>query len=262
MRDMPRTLRAALIGLVCSATFLPGAAHADRWSSPDDSGDVHGMHHDPEPAPCGTVTEVDGSEETNDDITRLRVRHAGSSVHIRARFRDLDPDLEQQLAFHIATGRGRWMLLLDRWENASGQVRVRTFLGEEPEEPDEEDVDECGGYAVIILGYPCRIGREIDLEGNVVSVAVPRSCLRRPGWVRVGLDAMSFVEPTDPDDTAVSVFSDAWGVSGSTDSWLPPYGPRVLAPHGAAVAPAADPDHPAGSRRLLGLPGGGHRVVR
>jgi len=55
----------------------------------DPAGDVHGFTHDSEPEPCGTTTDVDATDNTSYDITRLAVAHYRRSIPIRVHFRDL-----------------------------------------------------------------------------------------------------------------------------------------------------------------------------
>lgn len=235
---MSRTLRLVLAGLAVPSLMLGtgGAAHAERWSAPDPAGDVEGWHYDPEPAPCGTYTDVDGSADAHDDITRLKVRHSRKDIVLTAGLRDLDPTLEQSVTFSIGTPRRGWELDVDRYRGQSGKFRVMTFLSKQPRdtEPDPDDLDECGGYWFEYVDQGCRTPAVFDLRANVVRVTLPRSCVKTPAWVRVGVTAFGFTYSEEPDDQSVGGFSDFWGVreEGST-SWLPPYGPAVAAPPGA-----------------------------
>src|SRR5690349_12556187 len=87
---VPHLVRVALLTLAALAGLLaPTAAHAERWVGGDAAGDVEGWHFDPEPAPCGTYTDVDASANTNQDITGLVVNHKRREVRLVVRFADL-----------------------------------------------------------------------------------------------------------------------------------------------------------------------------
>jgi hypothetical protein len=230
---VPRRLHLAVLSLVVSAAlFSPTAAHAERWVGTDAAGDVGGWQLSPEPEPCGTFTEYDAPENTNDDITRVVVRHTRSAVQLKVRLRDLDPALEQQVTIHLATASRGWFLDIDRWEGRGGKFQVMAFLAKEPNYPDLEDIeDECGTFGFVSGEVRCRVRPEVDLKANLVRATVPRSCLKNPRWVRVGVDAYGFVEPADPEDETFGGLSDEWGVRDETTApFMPPFGPKVRTP--------------------------------
>lgn len=226
---MIRLLRRAAVAVLALPIVLPaGPAHAERWSAPDASGNVEGWHYDPEPAPCGTMTDVDGSADANDDITRLTVRHEADEVWIAVAFRDLDRTLEQSLSLHVAVPEGRgWMVQVDRVKARKGRFQVWYFFAKEIPEPDPEELDECGGGLVSTVGRACRIRPLVDFATDRIRVAVPRRCLRDPEWVRVG--ARSYGWPTyDPAAGSYGGFHDEWGTpEEGASEWLPPFGPEV-----------------------------------
>lgn len=245
---MSRILRTAGAAALSLALLAPTAAHADRWSGTDEVGDVEGWQYDPEPEPCGTFTDLDGSAETNNDIVRLSVRHHRRAMVITTRFRALDPALEQMLFLYVRTSTGGWWLDLTRFEDAPGRWRVHTFLGAEPDLPDPDDIpdDQCG-FGVIIHGEPCKIRRDVDFERDRIRLAVPRRCIDNPRWVRVGASAYRWVEPADPDHATSTSFHDDWDGGTELSPWMPPFGPRVRATAGADMgaaraAPAASGD--------------------
>jgi hypothetical protein len=239
---MSRSLRLALAGLAAPALLIAaaGTAHAERWSAADPAGDVTGWHYDPEPAPCGTVTDVDGSTDANDDITAVRVRHSWKDVRLTVRFQDLDPALEQSVTIHLQTALERgWFLDVDRYQPRPGKpFKVMTFVAREPRYPDpgeiEDDPDGCG-YWGFIAGQSCSLpAAEVDTDLDVVRVQVPRKCLRNPAWVQVGVQATGWVSSGDPADPSFGSFHDEWGTPDPAGSpWLPPLGPPVDAPSGA-----------------------------
>ncbi|NYJ00879.1 hypothetical protein HNR19_001577 [Nocardioides thalensis] len=257
---MPRTLRAvALICLTAVAVALPASANAERWTTTDPREDVRGVQFTPEPPPCGTHAEIVATEATNEDITRLRVRHTRTHVHLRARFRDLDEALEQNVTFHLATDDNAWMLDILRWQRNDGTFRrVQSFLAQTPEEPEPEDIDECGGYMIGMIGINCRTSPEIDHEADVITAAIPRRCVSNPRWVRAGVENYG-----DSEVGGTPTFlHDQWGDAADTDSLIvSPLGARVRAPRGADVRQTAGPAPTSG--RAVGLVGGpGYRWVR
>lgn len=232
---MLRILRAGGTAALALALLVPTAAHADRWSGTDETGDVEGWHYDPEPEPCGTSTDVDGAAQANEDFTRLGVRHTRRSVVVTAKFRDLDAELEQMVTVYIRTPRGGFWLDLVRYQARSGKWRVITFLAEAPRYPDPDDVDECGGFGFFSWDIGCRKGRELNFAEDYVRLTVPRTCIENPRWVRIGADSSRFVEPEDPSDESFTVFSDEWDGGTVLTKWKISYGPRVHATAGAAT---------------------------
>ena len=238
---MPKLLRGVISALAVTAVLAPAAAHAERWAGGDPRGDVEGWHFDPEPEPCGTDTQIDATENTNSDITRLVVRHTRTAVQLSVRFRDLDPALEQVTQLHIATrARRGWFVDIDRVRGRSGNFRVVAFMGKEPNYPDPEDIDdECGLFGFVTDASRCGMRPEIDLVANVITASLPRRCLGNPRWVRVGVGSYGWAEPADPGDKSFISYSDEWGIrNDSASPWLPPYGPKVRTPaHARTAAP-------------------------
>jgi hypothetical protein len=232
-----------IAALAVATVLAPAAAHAERWAGGDPRGDVQGWHFDPEPQPCGTTSEIDATQNTNSDLTGLVVRHNRTAVRLSLRFRDLDPALEQATMIHIATtARRGWFLIIDRFRGRSGNFRVVSYLAKEPNYPDPEDLgDGCGNFGFFVTSSPCRIRPEIDLDADVVTATVRRSCLGNPRWVRVGVDAFGWVDPEDPHDKSFISYSDEWGVrDDSASPWLPPFGPKVRAPSRSRPATPAE----------------------
>jgi hypothetical protein len=235
---MPRILRATVGAALTLALLAPTAAYADRWSSTDAEGDVEGWTYSPEPEPCGTFSDVDGAEETHEDITRLGVRHTRRAVVVTVRFRDLQADLEHWTTVYIRGSRGGFWLDLDRYQTSNGKWHTMTFLSDAPQYPDPEDIDECGGFGFISFDIGCRIQPDIDVAADLVRLSVPRKCLKNPRWVRIGAGSARFVEPEDPEDPTFGAFSDAWDGGTVLTKWQISYGPRV---HATAGAPTAAP---------------------
>ncbi len=243
---MPRRLRAAVGGLLAAAlAATPGVAHAERWAGGDPNGDVQGWYWDPEPEPCGTTSDVDGSAVTNHDITRLVVRHTRHDVVVTVRFSELDPDLEQSALLHLATPGAGWLLWVDRFATSDGH-RVHASLTAAPAPPDPEDLDECGRWAVLLPTARCRVEREFDFVASALRTRVPRECLKNPRWVRSGADASGWFGWDAPDGGGGGYY-DQWGEG--DDLWGP-MGPRVAAAPGAVTRSRADVTTTGPTRRL------------
>jgi hypothetical protein len=243
---MPRILRVALVGLAVPALVLAAGstAQAERWSATDAAGDVTGWHYDPEPEPCGTQSEVDGSPDANDDISRLIVRHTRKVVRVTVGFRDLDPALDQSVDLHFQTTRPRgWAVDIDRLQWRPGKpFRVLTSFSRETRYPDPEDIEtDPEGCGYLLIGGDsgsCRpMHAEVETDLDLVRIEIPRYCLRNPRWVQVGARSTGWTWPEDPADKTFTSFSDEWGVRDPMASrWLPPFGPRVGAPTDAQRA--------------------------
>lgn len=66
-------LRSAVVLLLALGLLVPSAAYAEKWGADDPAGDVHGSTFDPEPKPCGTITDWNSPANAAVDITRLSV---------------------------------------------------------------------------------------------------------------------------------------------------------------------------------------------
>jgi hypothetical protein len=229
-----RVSRILALALAVPALLIvaTGTAHAERWSAPDATGDVEGTHYDSDPTPCGTFTAVDGSADTNDDVTRLTVRHSRTDLEFLVGFRDLDEALEQSISFVIDTPRRGWELDIERFETKPGKFRIMADLSRRPKPPDPDELGECGTWGYITEAIRC--GRpEFDFDADTVQMTLPRYCLASPRWVRVGVSASSFEDGTyQPDHMSFDMYDDHWGVAENGEEWLV-FGPRVHAAPGA-----------------------------
>jgi hypothetical protein len=238
---MPRTLRLALVGLAVPALVLAAGstARAERWSATDPAGDVIGVHHDPEPEPCGTDTELDASTHANDDITRLTVRHTRRVVEVTIAFRDLGPALAQSFDLDVRTQKARgWSVDVERFQRRPGQpFRVLSSFSREQKPPDPGEIGDCElSFTVSPFGH-CGPRPAFDLDRDTVRVTLPRWCLRNPLWVRIGAGTSSGVGTGGLEHWTYDRFTDEWGArTAGADPWLHPLGPRVPAPRGAQKA--------------------------
>ena len=219
---------AALTLAVVVGVLSPTAAQAERWTGTDEVGDVEGWHHDPEPEPCGTRTDLDASANTDQDITRLVVSHRRREVRLVVRFEDLDRGLEQHTSIAVRSGERHWVLTVNRFRDFDADVfQVVGFLARTKATTGEV---ECGPV-LDLTPTDCHVRPTVDLDANAVRVDVPRSCLRHPRWVRVGARATGEAQT----EAGRDLFSDVWGAGGSLSTWPPPLGARVAAPPGVKV---------------------------
>jgi len=244
----------ALLAIVAVAGLALGpaaSADAQRWSSPDPTGDVTGAIYSLDPAPCGTTTPVDASAATDVDLTGLSVRHQRRDVTVELGVSDLPETGTELMTVHLRTAKGAWAVDLDR----TGRTGFGAFFYEEPDwdaliEQADPDGDGCAIVSVVIVEAPCAgLGHRGDPDLDVVRLTVPRSCLGRPRWVRAAASADAWRE------TDGAVFSDRWAPDGvEPTSVIGPFGPRVKAGPVAATQTTAVP----GADRTAGAP----RVVR
>lgn len=227
---MPRTLGVLGATTLTLALLVPASAQAETWGSSDPSGDVRGVRYDPDPAPCGTETDLDATDETNVDITGLQVRHTRRSVAVTTRFRDLVAEHEHNLDFGFSTPRRSFGLLLFRTDPRSGRWATDSVFFTQPFFA--HSPGGCGGYGIVISGIRCGIETRFDFVHDLVRLDLPRACFGNPRWVRVGVRA-SF---SSEDGRSEEYYSDEWGHSAAdANPFLPPLGSRVATPRGARI---------------------------
>jgi hypothetical protein len=223
------------------AVLAPSSpASAETWTARDARGDVDGYTYTSSPVPdaCPTFTDLDGSDDTNDDITRLTVRHDRTTIEVEVWFRDLHPKLEQSLNLRLKTVAGTWSLSVDRSHgDRPRKFRTWTNLSREPGPPDPADVDPdgdgCSSWSVVSVVKNCNgLQGTVDLDRDVITVSLPRTCLRSPRWVRVGAGSSGYEYPATPSDQAspytFNGYNDSWDPEGTTSTdGLPPLGPRL-----------------------------------
>lgn len=195
-----KRLFSAAIGLALpmtlAATMVPAGATTVNHRDPHD--DVVVMLWD-EQGGLHTQPIVDPAA----DIQRLHVAHRARRVVVRAKLAEVTRgDFMTAYTFRFRTPRGRAMV-------SAGGSEAFFF---------SESKVGCRG-----LRFHSSYGRD------VITLEVPRRCLDRPRWVRVGLQAMSDA-PVDeaagiPADS-VSV-DDVWRTGLPHVSALPALGPRV-----------------------------------
>lgn len=225
-------MRGALVlALTVGLSIVPTAAHAEGWLVDDPSGDVSGYHHDPDPEPCGTDTELDAGFHGNEDLVGFSAHHTRTALRLVARFSDIDESLEQGLGVYIQTPTRAWQLDVGRhwWNTAHGEkLKVTAELTKPLPEPADGEIGECGYWTGQVRRYRCRIERAVDLDRDRITATVPRACIGDPEWVRLGAGAVGWDFPDDWQTAGYSIYSDQWGEHPDGESdWDPPLGPQV-----------------------------------
>lgn len=209
------------VALAVAAVLMPSPASAEKWTSTDAHQDVDGTTFSPEPEPCGTVTDVDATTDANDDLVALTVRHTAHALLLKARFRDLDAALEQDVEFRVLTPDQLWDVDVERYQKPSGDFRVFGFIG--PIDDTAARADDCGTTTgSLIAGVGCKLDPQVDTDADTVRARIARACISGPRWVKVGVAAYGWTDSTDPSDATFTVYSDDWQ---TTDA----LGPRVVA---------------------------------
>jgi hypothetical protein len=151
--------------------LMPTAAHADRYLQNDAVGDVVSADNESQ-----TMTPV--PDQTQGDIAWSKIRHRSRTVILTMRYRELNAGTEALHFYAIRTSKMRRYVYL----NASaghwgGQVEIRNSQFKK---------------------VRCHVTRKIDYTANTATVWVPRSCLGRPGWVKVAMAEATF-DTSNPD---------------------------------------------------------------
>lgn len=199
-------------------------ASAATWSSGEPRRDVTTWSLQPEPAPCGTYAEERDPTDASTDIVRLAVQHTRSTLRVVVGFRDLDATSEHSTEIFLRSSAGDYELTIDR---SRGERKPFSDLTEMPDyDALQDDANECGVFSFGSTPERCRGLRvEVEPARDRVVARVPRSCLGRPRWVRVGASASTWLGH----GTEVAASSDRWQPVGVKDSTRidGPYGPRV-----------------------------------
>lgn len=172
------TLLAALVALV----LLPvGAANAGSWSHVDPAKDVWGISFDEEEPVDPEAPEVPEEEfgavvpeARMGDIRRVAAAHNGSTIAVRFSMRAALPRSDWGVMYQVLTSDRVYQLTLSRFDGF-GEFTLTDMSGYVPRE------------------IACRgMQRTIDRSAATVRVVVPRSCLRKPRFIRVGVSAYVF----------------------------------------------------------------------
>ena len=155
-----RLVRRVLVaGAVAALVSQPAYAGAEVVTRADAIGDVAR-------SPIGSSAYTPVPTRVEGDITSIRVRHARRTIRIDIRLRDLSTTNNGN--FHriaIKSNRRYRSIAIDAFPTHWAGRLVTTNIH---------------GRTV-----GCAVSHVIDYTRNVVTVRMPRACLRRPDWVRV-----------------------------------------------------------------------------
>jgi hypothetical protein len=154
-----RSVALALCGVLLAST--PATAGAEVVRHRDPLADVAG-------SPVGSNAYVPAPTQVQGDIVSLRVSFARRAVWIRLRLQDL-----------ATTGNGNFHLIGIRSDRRDRSIAIDAFPGHW--EGRASTTDPRGAPVA------CPVAHRIDYERNRVGVRVPRSCLGKATWVRVGV---------------------------------------------------------------------------
>ena len=187
-----KLVRTAVVVAALAVSLMPTTAFADTYLHNDATADVVSF--------SSTSADAAAPDEVNGDIVWSKVRHRARKVVLTMRYRDLDGSGYTVHYFAIRTSK------------MTRQVSLVTFPGH------------LAGKAVMTNArdkqVTCRVRRDIDYVANTATVVVPRSCLGRPRWVKVGMAMV-----TSPSKTFSTGFADDARTHGDFNS--PGWSPRV-----------------------------------
>lgn len=154
-----RPVVAALLGAALAAQ--PTVAHAGVLVHRDPAGDVVRR-------PVGSSAGTPAPTQAHGDIVASRVVHARRAIWIQVRFRLLTTRSNGN--FHLISIKTPW--------------RTRTIALDAFPDHWEGSTTTTDGHGRVVA---CAVTHRINYDRSRVMLRVPRSCLGRPAWVRVGI---------------------------------------------------------------------------
>jgi hypothetical protein len=145
---------------------LTGPAHAEKYLEADAKGDVVSLD-------SASEVQTPAPDNANADVVKTKINHTRGAVRFRIKLRDLAGPVLTGVVADIKTSERRYTLSFFR----SGK---RTTL----------DLARSTGEPIRCRGKE----RSANVDTDVVKFSVPRSCLGRPKWVRVGVGALEVQE--------------------------------------------------------------------
>jgi hypothetical protein len=153
--------RTLVVAVALLAAWSPGAAVAGRHNDHDALADMWS-------SPVGALSYTAAPHHVEGDILATRVIHAPRAVLIRIRLRELTP-----------AGNGNFHRIAIKSDRRFRYLSLDALP------------DHWGGTAQMTgsAGRPvvCAVHHRIDYDRNEIHLKVPRSCLGKPAWVRVGV---------------------------------------------------------------------------
>jgi len=172
----------ALTGALLVA--VPGAASARSVHHRDARGDVATVVGE-------DIQFVPAPGEVNGDILRTRLRHTSTRVRVRIKFLDLHKAdfVSYDVFLRLTTNEGvaRWITLhfSEQWWRGSAWMTR----------------DQPYGARV-----RCAVHKRVDDAKNVVVLGFPRTCLKRPRWLRIGIQSSANLQDRDPSNFSDDAF--------------------------------------------------------
>jgi hypothetical protein len=168
-----RTL--ALVVATSTAVLVPAQAFADSTIHKDATKDMISFNFDDEeeeePAPTPAPERSDG------DIRGVSVTHAARKVLITVRYVEWtrNPDLSAPM-FRLRTNehKERTVQVFPGTRTRASRAFMTTAYGDD---------------------VRCRMTTSVQIVANKVTLGIPRKCLSRPRWVRVGTGIVAFRDP-------------------------------------------------------------------
>jgi hypothetical protein len=140
------------------------AAQADSWTHSDPAGDV--VSFDPH-----TDAEAQAPTQERGDVRRVRVAHGAHRVTVRFTMRKpLAGDYG--IFYRLRTPRGEYDLVRARFDGSTGVYLTKGA---------DQNRVRCSG-----------IRTAFSTDRRTATASIPRSCLGKPRWVRVGAGTLSF----------------------------------------------------------------------
>jgi hypothetical protein len=174
--------------------------------------------------PCAPVPSDRAGGDRERDLRRLAVEHTTKSVTVTMSMGAVRPrSTATYWSLHVHTARRAYEVSVSRYERG-GDLEVSLVKAPNPPEP--------GGTESCFFSYstpviPCAGAvAKADTAARQVSVTLPRECLQRPRWVKVGAAAQSTAGPEA--GGLLTILADFWGPRGvAYDGFEPPLSPRV-----------------------------------
>lgn len=200
-----RNIRSAItVGLAAGLALLPAqGAFGESFSRSDPVGDVVSVAIDAGPNLEHIATLRPG--RAHGDIVSMRALHGDRRVIVGVRFRNIKPTGPMSDTLVFKTDRSRFSVQIDH----TGRRVQSAFVYNESADTEVR----CPDLKVHVGVLTDRLG-----------VSVPRGCLHRPRWVRVGGETSTFAGSGDFD------YDDAMRRGHDDPDWTfvgPALGPRL-----------------------------------
>ena len=180
----------ALTTMACAAAMFTASvspASAAIWRHNDAVGDVQSetYSYDEETGEEYESGLVAAPENTDTDVSRIRVSHRTHRVVLKTTLRDLN-DASGFVEYDVRTGARRYLVMQRLGRDRSWPAFHLSRMN--------GSGDRCAG-----------VKRSVDRVNDRATVSIPARCLGRPDWVRVGAGAVK-LDMTD--DFAFTVLVD------------------------------------------------------